>query len=191
MVSMTITGVQNVTRNLRSAQSKIRSESEFQMSRAQTYLADYIARNKLSGQTMKRRTGNLAASIRPGRREWLGARLTGVVGSNLTYARIHEEGGVIRPRKAKYLTIPVGKALTAAGVVRKPYRQWSGLELRPRKGKPGYVALKDGAPVWVLVKQVNIPARPYFAPAAVETAGAVKDIIGNAVPAIVEAGSGL
>lgn len=66
------------------------------------------------------RTGNL-------RRSWTEVALTEeatggeararqVLGTNMPYAAIHEDGGFIRPVNAKALTIPVGPALTGKGV---------------------------------------------------------------------------
>lgn len=59
------------------------------------------------------------------------------------YARIHEHGGTITAKRAKYLTFPVSAdAFTGAGVSRGA-----------------------GGSVWRSVKSVKIPARPYMQPA--------------------------
>lgn len=56
-----------------------------------------------SGKKILTDTGRLRQSI-VGRVE--GSRL--VIGTNLIYARIHQEGGVITPKKGKFLVFPVG-----------------------------------------------------------------------------------
>lgn len=82
-----------------------------------------IVKNYLSGQRLGRRTGTLARSIQ-GRgvveRGLPGLRVGIFKGPALSYARILEQGGVIRPRNAKALAFaPKGsKALTPAGVDR-------------------------------------------------------------------------
>ncbi len=72
------------------------------MRRATEYVRGYIVKNKLSGQVLNRRTGRLAGSITSAQRIE-GQDVVGMVGSNLKYARIHELGGVIRPKNFKYL----------------------------------------------------------------------------------------
>lgn len=89
------------------------------------------------------------------------------------YARIQELGGPIFPKKGKYLPIPIG----AAG--RKARRSVSGGSLRqldltfirPKGGgnpllvKP-ILGGKAMQILFVLVKRVDIPKRPYLKPAA-------------------------
>ena len=72
------------------------------MRRATEYVRGYIVKNKLSGQVLKRGTGRLAGSI-GATQEIEGQDIVGKVGSRLKYARIHELGGVIRPKNFRYL----------------------------------------------------------------------------------------
>lgn len=72
------------------------------MRKATEYVRGYIVKNKLSGQVLSRRTGRLAGSITSAQRIE-GQDIVGMVGSNLKYARIHELGGVIRPKNFKFL----------------------------------------------------------------------------------------
>jgi phage gpG-like protein len=67
-----------------------------------------------------------------------------VVGTNLKYARIHDKGGIIRPKQAKRLFIPL-----------------SSRAARKRPGAPipkGYKWGKD----FVFAKKAKIPARPFM-----------------------------
>ena len=84
---------------------------------------------RLSGPTtansLSVRTGQLRRSMNhiiiP--RGSKGVRLNVFVGGGVPYARIHEKGGTIRPKKSKYLAIPVGQQLTGAGVSKGGPRQ--------------------------------------------------------------------
>lgn len=85
------------------------------------------------------------------------------VGSALEHAAIHNYGGTIRPRKAKYLSIPLTReaARAASPTV-------FGGELKPRMwgkktGKArGVLRDKDGTDQYLLVTHVDIPAREYL-----------------------------
>lgn len=85
-------------------------------------LAGRVITQSLSGQILKRRTGSLArgvvgqAEINPNGLP--SVRVGSLRGPSLKYAEILESGGIIRPKKAKALAIPVGEALTPAGVSR-------------------------------------------------------------------------
>lgn len=71
----------------------------------------------LSGQVLKRRTGHLARSIK-GEARLESDRVIGIIGSTgVPYARIHEYGGVITPKKAKILRFQV-----QPGVWRSAYK---------------------------------------------------------------------
>jgi phage gpG-like protein len=78
------------------------------------------------------------------------------IGTNIPYARIHHEGGIIRPRNAQYLAIP----LTKEAAARKP-REFTntfiakGIIFRKRE---------NGEPeaLYALKKSVTMPPRPYM-----------------------------
>ena len=78
------------------------------------------------------------------------------------YGRIHEEGGTIKPLRGNFLTIPLKKGLA-------PLDHISGTFLIPSRSG-GYVAARKESggelePLYALVKEVEMPARPYLAPA--------------------------
>lgn len=50
------------------------------------------------------------------------------VGSNLLYARIHQLGGVIKPKHAKYLAFTIGSQAVFAKQVEMPARPFLGLD---------------------------------------------------------------
>ena len=83
------------------------------------------------------------------------------------YARIHEEGGIIRAR-GKMLTIPINDSLFTAGGKQRYASARDVPDLvfmRSLKGSFLLVNKYSGKPFYVLKNQVDIPARPYLAPA--------------------------
>lgn len=122
----------------------------------------------LSGPVLKRRTGNAAASVRPIPAEAEGNSVTGSVGSSARYLHFLFKGGTIRPRTAKYLAIPIGNALTPAGVPRYPSPRDAGKLIfipRTRAGNTILARRKPGGgidPLFVLKKQVTIPPHDFL-----------------------------
>ena len=123
------------------------------------------------------RTGRLRASIQAGVHEQPGhtemfLRAGGNVkgGAQVKYARIHEYGGIVTPKNSKYLTIPVGPALTGAGVNRISARDVPGLTFARSAGGKLMLGKSKGKrgefEVWYLLRtSVKIPPRPYLGPA--------------------------
>lgn len=117
-----------------------------------------------SPTTLRRRTGHLA-------RNWTtnvkdnGSEIVGTMATKEIYAFTQEFGAVIKPKKGKFLTIPIGKSLTPAGA-------WKGKTVRDIK-KPVWsknaVGQKNSKTkeidwLFLLVKSVTIPPRPYAKP---------------------------
>ena len=82
--------------------------------------AGNVVTEHLTGQDLKRRSGNLARSIDG----WKESQTGGVVGVRdgsavSKYAwLLSDDQHVITPKKGKYLTIPIGEGLTPSGVPR-------------------------------------------------------------------------
>ena len=74
------------------------------------------------------------------------------IGGGVPYARIHEEGGIIR-KKAKKLAIPVGKSLSRAGVATMGGPRNSSVPLMVLKSK------KPGVSLLVAAKLVEAKAK--------------------------------
>lgn len=68
-------------------------------------------------------TGNLRRSIESGTDEY-GGKAIGWLGSNVVYARIHELGGLIRPKSGKYLRFPIEGQWVTVRQVRIPPRPY-------------------------------------------------------------------
>ncbi len=135
--------------------------------------AERIAVQKLTGNYLKVRTGNLRRSVSG----WMEGDLEAVVGIQdasavREYAWLlgdnpENQPMTIRPKKGRYLTIPVGEALTPAGVLKGEYsgglRSIDGgfffsskrgnLMFGIRKGKTTRSRVR---PLFVLVRQVEV-----------------------------------
>lgn len=88
-----------------------------------------------------------------------------VVFTRNPYAAIHQFGGVIRPKNAKALTIPIAPEAEGKRASDFPRKQTL---LLLREGKAPLIVLKmpDNTikPLFVLLKSVRIPARPFMEP---------------------------
>lgn len=82
--------------------------------------ASMVSTNYLTGQRLKRRTGNLSRSVEG----WLEGKYQAVIGVRENAAVNHYKwilgsgNKTITPKKGKYLAIPIGENLTGAGVAR-------------------------------------------------------------------------
>jgi len=133
---------------------------------AQTYLNEKIQHNLSS--ILKRRTGTLARATK-----FKSAKLTrdGIQVDFYTtvYGPIHEHGGTIKAKKAKYLTIPLRDNKTPAGVARYRATEIPGLFVRRNKHGNLLLSALDGNELkdyFLLKRQVKIPPRKWFSKAA-------------------------
>lgn len=115
--------------------------------------------------TWQNQTGDLTRSlqiVQPASR--IGDFVIGKWGStDLGYARIHELGGTIRPKKSKFLAVPVTEAARKAG---SPRNMTGLVYVQSVKGQPMLVEEFTGKVQYILKKLVTIPARPFLRPAA-------------------------
>ena len=127
---------------------------------------------------LHRITGHLVNSI-----VYEMGRLTGKIGSNLRYARIHELGGTISAGSGA-LAVPVHPDARKSG---GPHNM-TDLTFIPRKGKPPLLVRertfgKIGGGrkaidiMFVLLKSVRIPARPYLRPALAANQERIRNIL--------------
>lgn len=170
------------------------------VNKAAASLHAYTLRSKLSGSPIKRRSGNLsrALTLVPAK-----VASTGEIGevkasvrmdlSKAPYARVQEYGGTITPKNSRYLTIPVGKALTAAGVPRFTARQLidnpgvAGMEGTFVIDKGSYKVIMGRAangaasPLFVLKRSVTLRPTGYMSKSLTEHKGAIQGFIDEAV----------
>ena len=91
------------------------------------------------------------------------------VGTNHVAAKLHQAGGTVTPKKAKYLAIPLTKRAKRAG---SP-RSFGELAVRMRKGANKCVMVSvrgrgKGEAQYALVQSVTVPARPFVGFSAAE-----------------------
>lgn len=137
-----------------------------------TNLVERKLKLNLGGQILKVRTGKLRQSI--GSRVVFNEQgIAGIVGSGvrtgkrMIYANIHETGGTIRPKRKKWLTVPLANALTPSGAPKRPSaRDWNNTFILRTKSGQLLIVRKDGkkriTPLYVLKKSVSIAKRRYM-----------------------------
>ena len=141
-------------------------------------------------QLVRKRTRTLARSIHTeigeSRRDYVEA----LIGTNLEYAAIHEFGGTIKPRTAKYLSIPLTEDARRQAGGPRDFR--GKLSVRMRRGAArGVLVDEQGTAQYALTRSVTISAQPYLRP-ALDTRGgdAEREIGATLVKLILEATNG-
>lgn len=133
------------------------------------------------------RTGKLGRSFRATFLGRDGGAVSAAATSDLVYARIQDEGGVIRPSSVKYLAIPLKRL-----PVGKWPRHFGKGELVLVKSRSGGAVLakvsKRGKvdPVFALKKSVRIPGKRYLDAAAERAAPGVEEIMAEGYRRLVE-----
>lgn len=91
MISGTIIGGDKAIARFSAMPGRLRDELRAGIGRAVLKLQAYVKTDKLSGQVLQVRTGRLRRSITERLTEE-SARVVGIVGTNVAYARVHEYG---------------------------------------------------------------------------------------------------
>lgn len=137
------------------------------------------------------RTGSLSRSIQAKDITAEPLKPTWRVGTNMVYARIQEMGGRVRPKKGKFLPVPIGvDGMRAMARAKGNLRSLDLTLLRTKAGKlllgkwKGTKRSQTFQPLIILVKEVYLPARPYMRPAYNESKGVTA---GNVAVAISKA----
>lgn len=90
-IKVNIEGGDELVRRLTALQSRINARLRDAITRATFDLVAYVKANKLSDQVLRVRTGRLRRSI-TGRVETENGQPVGIVGTKVSYARVHELG---------------------------------------------------------------------------------------------------
>ncbi|MCL4743842.1 MAG: hypothetical protein KJZ83_00355 [Burkholderiaceae bacterium] len=142
-------------------------------------------------KTLSRRSGELVASIEKSVRVKGGTfdNLTGYISAAFP-GIVHEFGATIKPRTAKFLTVPLPAALDSKGVpLKKKARDWNNTFVARSKAGNLLIFQRRGSqivPLYVLKSSVTIPPRlgmratlqaglPYFVDRVMDQL--VKDIL--------------
>lgn len=124
------------------------------------YLRLSVTQNLKSSRAKgyKYKSGHLAQSLTTSAVKWSGKNIKGSIGSNLPYARIHEEGGVIRPKTKQALTVPFpGKVYPPASILKGSGKTFVRKNVIFMK-----IGSDDVIPIYALEKEVVIPARKWI-----------------------------
>lgn len=116
-------------------------------------------------------------------------------GSDVPYAAIQELGGVITPKKGKYLAIPLGAALTPSGVARGGPRDFANLRFVPGRGGSAWLVRDAGRGktarsevMFKLVRRVEIRPKRYMGRAFDELRARFPAAVGRAIGEILPGG---
>lgn len=140
----------------------------------------------IGGNPLHSITGRLRNSIESRVDLLPGNSIVAVIGSgvrrgkNVAYSAIHETGGTIKPKRAKYLTIPLKAAKTASGVARGKARDFANTFIKKVSSGDLLIFQNKGngiIPLFVLKKSVKIPASRYMSKALASRSSRVVDVL--------------
>ena len=152
---------------------------------ASAKIEDKLKQN-ISGPILKVVTGHLRQSI-GSKVEFSKKEIKGIIGSGVrtgnrvVYADILEKGGVIKPKKAKFLTIPIGENKTKTEKIAYRARDFENTFIRK-----GIIFQNLGKgkirPFFLLKSSVTIPDFMYLS----QTAGQMESIVEESINAVLE-----
>jgi len=112
MLRMVLVGDNVLVARFKSVSDKVRTRLNTAVQEQLYSLQSYIVSSKLSGQVLKRRTGNLASSINVRMNSGNPDDISGQVGTAVVYAAIHEYGGTVTiPAHQRTITQAFGRPL--------------------------------------------------------------------------------
>ncbi|HTY53925.1 MAG TPA: HK97 gp10 family phage protein [Candidatus Binataceae bacterium] len=182
-MTISIGSASDVAAALGQIAARLGQDLKSEMTSATTMLREYIMTDKLSGNPLKQRTGELRNSIMSEVSATDG-QAVGTIGTSVIYARIQEFGGKISARSVANLTIPLAAALGGDGVARFTARDlianpaiggFSGTFVRKQilfgKGPKGAIT-----PLFKLQPSVELPSRSFFGSALAEKQNDILDV---------------
>lgn len=177
MADSVVIGKEELLRKFRSMGEAVQGESLVQVAMVGGGVIRDAAQANIKDQGLFR-TRDLSRSINRQISEQSATRAAVDVGTNLEYGAIHEFGGTIKPKNAKYLAIPVGSYTGSP----KKYS-----DLKVKKTGRGNLVLIDASNrvQYVLKSSVEIPPRPYLRPALDEKGAEAEQEMGEAFKDIV------
>ena len=158
-VKLTLQGYSETITILKRLETQITGKEAQEVITAGALVIEQWGKRNIDKQGLRGRTGNLINSYHVHETGGSGTKVWADVGSRgVIYARIHEFGGMILPKRFKFL-------------------HW----ISDPRTKTGHFAGKAGSGDEVFAKRSVIPARPYHRPAIDEHKGAVGIAIKTAV----------
>jgi phage gpG-like protein len=140
--NVTVKGDAQSARAIAQVQQRITSRLRDAIQRAALDLMSYVKAQKLTGQVLNVRTGRLRRSITQRVEVEAGGKIVGLVGTNVSYGRVHELGFKGRvnvrghTRKVKGKAVPIRAHSRQVDIPKRPflgpslnekmpvYRQW-------------------------------------------------------------------
>ena len=177
MADSVVIGKEELLRKFRSMGDAVQGASLGRVAMIGGMVIRDAARDNLKDQGLIR-TRTLSRSLDAEISEQSATRAVVDVGTNLEHGAIHEFGGTIKPKSAKYLAIPVGSYTGSP----KKYS-----DLKVKKTGRGNLVLIDASNrvQYVLKSSVEIPPRPYLRPALDEKGAEAQQEMGEAFKDIV------
>jgi hypothetical protein len=176
-------GKERIEPRLNMVLSKLGSMARKAINESSVLLASYMKTDRFTGGTtptrLKVRSGRLRASVKSIKAAEKEGQITGGASIGTKYARVHVgpkgQKTTIKPKRGKYLTIPLPAAQTRAGVTRGPARSTVWANTFVAKTKAGNLIIfgkktvakgaKAGqakgaiVPLFLLLKSVTVPSR--------------------------------
>lgn len=117
MITAELIGKEEVLARMRARRDNIKARLLATMLGQMARLAEYVRANKLSGQVLRNRTGTLRRSIHPGAELQNEGDIVGLIGTNISYARLHEFGGTFQvPGHWRTITQAFGRPIAPRSV---------------------------------------------------------------------------
>lgn len=177
MAEEVVIGKDALIRKFRAMKAETQGESLVSVAKAGGLVILRAARKNVKDQDLIL-TRTLSRSLHEEVSEQSPKRAAVDIGTDLKYGAIHEFGGTIRPKTAKYLAIPVG-------AYKGSPMKYDDLSLRKTAGGTLIMVDASGRVQYVLKTSVEIPARPYMRPAYDEHKQEAIDDMGRAFKAVV------
>lgn len=182
--TVSMTDVAEITKRLESVSPRRANSLLLRAFRQSAALVERKVKENITGTLLHRRSGHLAQSIETQitqNQQEITAKIGSGVrsGIRMSYANIHETGGVITPKKSQFLTIPFPYAQTRAGVgnitARELFDRFKGMVFIAH----GIIFLKRGksdasiVPMFKLVRSVSIKASHYLSKSLEQMSGRI------------------
>lgn len=186
--SVTTRGIPEVKDLLRLLPKHVFEETSAAFKKASLGTQSTIINRFGTGDGLNSRTGLLRRSIKTSNKGNTLDTLHSSVFTDVKYAPIQEKGGVVKAKNkyvgvpgGPYLNIPLTANKTAAGVMRRGARaifSTGGFIIKSKAGN--YLVMSgEGVPMFVLKKQVTIPARLGMQEAAEEQVPTLLSTLNN------------
>ena len=182
LVDLKIQGDEKLRRSFERVEGEFRKRRVLAMRRILDLL-DREAQRRLRPRKRRGKLANLFQKI-----DARADDVSGRIGPRVPYGRIIERGGIIKPKRRKWITIPLPAAQTSQRVAQHGARKFANTFFA--KSKAGNLLLfqnrgGQAIPLFVLKKSVRIPKRPYLLPAARAKQARIVEEMGDAYVASV------